>query len=342
MLKREVKFNGRVTIVVPTFNREKYIKECLESIVSQTYKDIKIVVVDDASTDSTLSIVSEFLLKDKRVDLVIHDENSGSQSKAFHDSILNCDTEYWTWIGSDDLYLTTTAIESLVNYHKKHPNADYISCNLSMFEEGKEVCKLCHSSFPSANGYVSLDPFQEFDKKTYVTTIYKYLCPPFPWNGMFKNSFFIKNDITWEDHYCNKWSPDTINGLYFYSKGLRSKHLNMNLIKYRKHDGQDTVKGLVKDQIKADVKLIQAIYDWFETDIFTDSRLNKLDKVRSQIDRLKILIESRYQQHKESEHISEALSYVSGYALRLLWNSRSSMTEEEYIDYRAYFGNFIN
>ena len=56
--------NRIVSIVVPVFNAQKYIKECIESIINQTYKDIQVIIVDDGSTDNSLKICEE--LKKKR------------------------------------------------------------------------------------------------------------------------------------------------------------------------------------------------------------------------------------------------------------------------------------
>lgn len=61
--------NRIVSIVVPVFNAQKYIKECIESIINQTYKDIQVIIVDDGSTDNSLKICEE--LKKKTIEFIL-------------------------------------------------------------------------------------------------------------------------------------------------------------------------------------------------------------------------------------------------------------------------------
>lgn len=68
-----------ISIVVPVFNRELYLKQSIESIINQTYKNLEIIVVDDGSTDTTSSICEFFSIKDKRIK-VIHKANGGVSS----------------------------------------------------------------------------------------------------------------------------------------------------------------------------------------------------------------------------------------------------------------------
>ena len=70
------KVNSLVTIVVPIYNVEKYLRKCLNSIVNQTYKNIEIICIDDGSPDNSIDILNEFAQKDERIK-IIRQENQG-------------------------------------------------------------------------------------------------------------------------------------------------------------------------------------------------------------------------------------------------------------------------
>ena len=68
--------NDLISIIIPIFNTEKYLSKTINSILSQSYKNIEVILVDDGSDDNSLSICKEYAKKDNRI-VVIHNENSG-------------------------------------------------------------------------------------------------------------------------------------------------------------------------------------------------------------------------------------------------------------------------
>lgn len=71
--------NGLISVIVPVYNVEKDIRQCLDSIINQTYKNLEIILVDDGSTDNSGQICDEYAVKDNRIK-VIHKENGGLSS----------------------------------------------------------------------------------------------------------------------------------------------------------------------------------------------------------------------------------------------------------------------
>lgn len=101
-----------ISIVVPVYNGECYLKECIESIIKQDYKNIEIIIVDDGSKDKSLKISKELATKDKRIK-VIHQENSGV-SVARNNGIDSCVGEYICFIDVDD-YISEDYISYFYN-----------------------------------------------------------------------------------------------------------------------------------------------------------------------------------------------------------------------------------
>ena len=101
----------KVSVIVPVYNVEKYIRRCLDSIISQTYKNLEIIIVDDGSTDNSGKICDKYALEDTRIQ-VIHKENEGIVS-ARKVGILRATGEYTTIVDSDD-WVESRAYEFLV------------------------------------------------------------------------------------------------------------------------------------------------------------------------------------------------------------------------------------
>ena len=92
---------AKVSIVIPTYNVEKYIDKCLKSLLNQTLQDIEIICVDDCSTDSTVEILNRYKESDKRVRVIVSDINQGC-SKMRNIGIENSTGEYLGFVDSDD------------------------------------------------------------------------------------------------------------------------------------------------------------------------------------------------------------------------------------------------
>ena len=104
--------NPLVSVVVPVYNVERYLKQCLESIVKQTYKNLEIILVDDGSTDQSGKLCDKWRRKDERVK-VYHKENGGL-SDARNYGIERASGEYIMFVDSDDT-LELNAVELLQN-----------------------------------------------------------------------------------------------------------------------------------------------------------------------------------------------------------------------------------
>lgn len=104
--------DGRVSVIVPVYGVEAYLAKCLDSIVGQTYKNLEIILVDDASPDNSAKICDEYASEDERV-RVIHRQENGGLSRARNDGIDAAGGDYIMFVDADD-WLSSDACETLL------------------------------------------------------------------------------------------------------------------------------------------------------------------------------------------------------------------------------------
>lgn len=113
-----------ITVIVPIYNTEKYLRRCLDSITNQTYKNLEIILVDDGSNDNSLSICKEYKLKDDRIKILTQ-VNKG-QGAARNYGLEICNGEYISFIDSDD-YIDEYMYEKMLSKIKEY-NVDMAIC----------------------------------------------------------------------------------------------------------------------------------------------------------------------------------------------------------------------
>ena len=123
-----------ITVIIPVYNVEKYLIKCIESVISQTYKNLQIILVDDGSTDNSPKICDDYAEKYKNI-LVIHKKNGGLSS-ARNAGLRVAKGNYITFLDSDD-YVTPTLYDEL--YRSLNGTKDRIACAnyRRVDEEGK-------------------------------------------------------------------------------------------------------------------------------------------------------------------------------------------------------------
>lgn len=124
-----------ISVIIPIYKTEKYIKRCLKSVTEQTYKNLQIILVDDGSPDNCPRLCEKFAKQDSRI-TVIHQKNAGV-GKARNAGLSACKGDYVSFIDSDD-YVHSMFIESLYVTLKKY-DADIASCNMIKTSWDKSV-----------------------------------------------------------------------------------------------------------------------------------------------------------------------------------------------------------
>lgn len=121
----------QVSIIVPVYNEERYLRECLDSILNQSCKDIEIICVNDGSSDNSAKIIEEYSLKDKRIKVIMQ-RNEGL-SCARNRAIAEATGKYILCVDADD-YIRTDAIEILYNKAVKF-DLDMLSFSAKCFND---------------------------------------------------------------------------------------------------------------------------------------------------------------------------------------------------------------
>ncbi len=152
-----------VSIIVPVYNAESYLKRCVDSILGQTYKNLQVILVDDGSTDSSGNLCDFFKNIDDRI-LVLHQKNSGV-SIARNSGMDNASGEYLMFVDSDDT-LKRNAVELLLS-HALEYSADIVSAVKSTIDiNGNEHCVYDDEEFNIYEGITPLKMSLEYDRQT--------------------------------------------------------------------------------------------------------------------------------------------------------------------------------
>ena len=170
----------KVSVLVPCYNVEKYIKQCLDSIVCQTLRDIEIICINDGSTDSTLSILRQYERQDARVK-VITKENSG-YGASMNIGLNEAQGEFIGIVESDD-FAELDMFEILYNEAKKN-NLDIVRSNFYTHSETEKSDRKFDQSWMKHNVvYAPVDDYKTF------------LQQPSVWSNLYRKSFLYENDI---------------------------------------------------------------------------------------------------------------------------------------------------
>ena len=126
----------KIDILMATYNGEKYLKEQIESILNQTYKNIRLIISDDASKDSTPQILEEYRKKDSRIEIYLNKENRGVV-KNIEFLLEKVEDEFYMLADQDDVWLPLKVEKSIETLKKQ--NADLVFGDLEVVDEKLET-----------------------------------------------------------------------------------------------------------------------------------------------------------------------------------------------------------
>ena len=249
----------KVSVIIPVYNTEKYLRKCLNSVCNQTLSDIEIICIDDCSTDNSLNILKEYSSKDERIKLIEFKENKGA-AVARNTGIDEAKGEYIGFIDSDDYPETELFYEHLYNNAK---------------EKDADISKGAYKD--SETGYIdeTINAKILENKNNFCSTY----C-----SAIFRNDFIKGNSIKFPE------LRDMEDPVFAFNCALKANKVEIvpecNLIITKREDSI-TAKIPTFEQIKDKIKGLEIIFDldvhkkvpqvlsyWFAT-VIMDSLCNK-------------------------------------------------------------------
>lgn len=212
---------SKVSVIVPVYNGEKYLTDCLNSIINQSLKDIEIIIVDDGSSDSSLSIINSFAESDNRITVLTQQNLFAGIAR--NNGFEKATGEYVAFFDCDDLFDENMLYEM---YNKaKAVDADICVCSAVKFnnENGENID---YSYSLKANDLPESDVFSSNDISDKIFNF----TSPCPWNKLFKTSFIKSANIKFQ-------KTQRTNDLFFTYLSLASAKkitcVNKPFVKYR-------------------------------------------------------------------------------------------------------------
>ncbi|OOB79508.1 MAG: hypothetical protein BEN18_00425 [Epulopiscium sp. Nuni2H_MBin001] len=185
---QKIGIRPKVSIIIPLYNSELYIEECLDSIINQSLKEIEIICVDDASTDRTLNIVKNYALKDNRIIIIENEKNLGTGG-ATNRGIYIATGEYIGAVDADD-YVDLDMYKDLYNLAKIN-NLVVIKGNYYTFihENGKRIFTFHKSAKEDFHYDRVFFPLMEPNMQYFS----------YHWAGIYATDYIRKYNITWNE-----------------------------------------------------------------------------------------------------------------------------------------------
>ncbi len=205
--------NVKVSVIIPVYNTEKYLDECLDSLQNQTLRDIEIICVNDGSTDGSPLVLKNHAKSDRRIK-IINQENSGVSS-ARNNGIKNAHGDYIMFLDSDDCFVPY-ACEKAYNVAVKN-EANVASFGVKDFIDGENV-DLSAVSYDDSK--VTVYTRKENENPF---TVMNFSCGVV-WNKIWKRSFINENNLIFKE------------GLYRGEDSLFNMMAGVNFCKFVKDD----------------------------------------------------------------------------------------------------------
>lgn len=227
----------KVSVVIPVYNTYPFLRQCLDSVVNQTLKELEIIIVNDGSPDNSINIIKEYAERDKRI--IVIDQPNGGVGNAINNGIAIATGEYLAELDSDD-YVDINMYEELYAVVTAH-DLDIAISNYRWFTINGDKMETWQGGFLSSNHWynVVLSAKEHFEHDVFDK---RALC--YTWTSLYRTTFLHDNNIRWNE----KARAYNDNGFWIQTRTLakRLMYINKTYYNYRSDNPGSSVKNFNK------------------------------------------------------------------------------------------------
>lgn len=258
----------KFSFLIPCYNTEKYVKECVESIKNQSYQDWEIILINDGSTDHTEEILYDLTKKDSKIK-VFNQKNAGVS--ATRNKLVELATgDYLIFVDSDDRYKSKDCLKRITEV-LSHGMVDILVFRYeAIWENG-------NSAIDGLNFFASMKG-QTFTGEEYLLQVLKYadryVYPWYPFLYVFRREFWVNSQIQFNEKF---WIYEDLDIIYkIILKAQKVKTLNQVIYQYRQRESSAAHNWSLQsmqDRLKGCINIIE-IVDRMEISIELKKMLN--------------------------------------------------------------------
>lgn len=247
----------KVSIITPSFNQDKYIGQCVESVLSQSYRNLEHIIIDNLSTDGTRKVLSNYS-HDKRLKVI--SERDRGQGDAVNKGVRFSTGDIIIWLNSDDFLSSVEVVEQIVAIFQIDDKLDAVYGGVTFFEQGSNLTR-----------YVPPLPMM-YDMFRYIAFIGNS-------NIFFKRYILENNKVSLNLHFVidHEWL------LRVFKRQMRYKRIPLSITNFRRHEDAKTSvydqsfkaeEGVVRDQTSGKRSYCDSMFSLLYRCIFFTLTLN--------------------------------------------------------------------
>ncbi len=300
MNSRIIKENKAIKffVIVPVYKTEKYIQECIDSVLNQTYQNFKLILVDDGSPDNSGNICEQYAVMDSRI-IVIHQKNMGSIAARqaaikFIKGLIDFDDTFIVFLDSDDS-LKEKALEKIYQSIQKY-DCDMVIYGMERVLKGEVIVP-----YDSQNGYSGLIE----DKNVLYNLVFNNC----EFNSLCRKaiSALLISDMDYRDYYHLSYGEDLLQSITYYKNSKNVYILNESLYNYTFNP--DSLTNTISEKnFEVDFTIRKMVYEFLQKEnIFTP---NDWKRYRSYcvvllVERIKIILQLQIDKTKKYSYFEE-------------------------------------